>query len=150
MGVETEKWHVQVHVPGHVTGWTLEELSDSHIVHTAWQANSSSITALPPYTLDTADLTPSDNDDLFHKDPTALLRAAPTAADIADGVTGSITIVVNTSATPDPVPMGPRNTAAEVKPELSADCLPTTTSPDRYVADHCLVNMIYFLAGMFW
>ena len=55
---------------------------------------------LPPYTLDQAPWTPNANDSLWKQNPTAMLSLVQQTDSIADGLTGSITLVVNTSATP--------------------------------------------------
>lgn len=58
------------------------------------------VALLPPYTLDDAPWTPNANDSLWRQDPTAMLDLVQQTDSLTDGLTGSITLVVNTSATP--------------------------------------------------
>lgn len=99
---------MQVHVPYHTYSNETREYEDSHVVHTGQfffeEKFYQQVTVLEPYTNDIHHRVHNDEDHDYQQDPTAVLDIT-TADSTLDDVIGSITTVVDPSATPTPVPM---------------------------------------------
>lgn len=108
--------HTKVHVGGGVSGNTY---SGGHISHTGQIAFpdeiSDAIAKIAPYNQHKSRRTRLDEDHVFdgHTDSTTLLQLAPVKrASLADGMSGTITLMINPAATPsltgpDMQPFGP-------------------------------------------
>ena len=98
-----------MHVPYHTYTNETQEYIDSHVVHTGQlffeETFYKQITGLQPYVQDKHRRVHNDEDHDFQQDPTAVLGIAYTGDSLDNGVIGSITTVVDPSATPSPEPM---------------------------------------------
>lgn len=96
-------------MPYHTYTNETQEYTDSHVVHTGQmffeETFYKQIMGLEPYILDKHRRVHNDEDHDFQQDPTAVLEIAYNSDSLEKGVIGSITTVVDPSATPTPNPM---------------------------------------------
>lgn len=96
-------------MPYHTYTNETQEYTDSHVIHTGQmffeETFYKQITGLEPYVQDKHWRVHNDEDHDFQQDPTAVLEVTYTGDSLENGVVGSITTVVDPSATPTPEPM---------------------------------------------
>ena len=98
-----------MHVPYHSYTNESQGYEDSHVVHTGQfffqEEFYQQITDLEPYTRDQHRRVHNEEDHDFQQDPTAVLEISNAGDSLGSGVIGTITAIVDPSATPTPVPM---------------------------------------------
>lgn len=93
-------------MPYHTYTNESEEYQDSHVVHTGQMFFEEDlykqITLLDPYTQDKVERVLNDVDHVYLGDPTATLEVTYADNTLQNGIIGSITVVLDHSATPTP------------------------------------------------
>jgi hypothetical protein len=95
---------MQVHVPYHTYTNETQEYLDSHVVHTGQlffeEDFYNQITFFEPYTHNQHQRVHNDEDHVYQQDPTAVLQLTYAEDTLQSGIVGSITTVIDPSATP--------------------------------------------------
>ena len=95
---------MQILVPYHTYNNETQEYSDSHVVHTGQlffeEDFYKQITLFEPYARDQHQRVRNDEDHVYQQDPTAVLKLTYAEGSLQSGIVGSITTVIDPSATP--------------------------------------------------
>ncbi|KAL0041647.1 hypothetical protein WJX79_010587 [Trebouxia sp. C0005] len=96
--------HIKIHVPYHTYSNETQEYLDSHVVHTGQfffeEDFYKQITHFEPYAHNQHRRVHNDEDHDYQEDPTAVLKLTYAEDFMQSGVVGSITTVIDPSATP--------------------------------------------------
>ena len=97
---------MQVHVPYNTTLDEMDEFNDSHVAHTAQFFFDAmlydQIAATYPYSLDLTTRTLNIEDRVYLADPSAVLDISYDGSTLSDGLTASMTSIIDPSSTPSP------------------------------------------------